>query len=109
MALGLAYHPKLYLGESIKRKNLDRIMKRLEKRPLFSGVFVIALSRSESDQLELYDAGELAGSYYKKYPPYIVGIAGDRAEAISVVEKIVQECLQARGDCALKEYLRCWT
>ena len=107
MAIGLAFHPKLYLGESIKEKNLDRIMKRLEKRPIFSGVFVIALCRGKSDQLELYDGKELAGSYYKKYPPYIVGIAGDREEAISVVEKIVRECLQARGDCALKEYLRC--
>ena len=55
MAFGLAFHPKLYLGESIKEKNLDRIMKRLEKRPIFSGVFVIALCRGKSDQLELYD------------------------------------------------------
>lgn len=107
MAHGLAYHPGLYLGESIKEKNLEIIKKKLEKKPLFSSVFLVTLSRNASDQLELYDAKELARSYYKNNPPYIVGIAGNREEAIGLVEKIVRECLQARGDCALKEYLRC--
>ena len=107
MALRPIYHPELYLGESIKRKKLDKIKKRLEKKPLFSGVFLITLSRNAYDQLELYAARQLAQSYYIKYPPYIVGIAGNRKEALALVEEIVRECLRARGDCALKEYLRC--
>lgn len=107
MALGLAYRPDLYLGESIKGKKLEKIKKKLEKTPLFSGVFLVALSRNPSDQLELYAGKELAQSYYKKNPPYVVGIAGSREEAMRLVEKIVAECLQARGDCELKEYLRC--
>lgn len=107
MAHGPAYHPKLYLGESIKGKKLEKIKKKLEKEPLFSGVFLVALSRNPFDQLEVYAASELAWSYYRKNPPFIVGIAGSREEAIVLVEKIVKECLEARGDCALKEYLRC--
>lgn len=107
MALGLIYHPQLYLGEGIKEKKLDRIKRKLEDKPLFSGVFLVTLSRNAFDQLEIYDARQLAQSYYSKYPPYIVGIAKDRAEALGLVERIVRECLLARGDCALKEYLRC--
>ena len=107
MALRLVYHPELYLGESIKGKKLDKIKKKLEKKPLFSGVFLVTLSRNAHDQLELYEARQLAQSYYAKYPPYIVGIAGNREEALGMVEKIVKECLRTRGDCALKEYLRC--
>lgn len=102
-----SYHPGLYLGDSIKGRKLDRIMKRLEKKPIFSSVFLVTLSRNASDQLELYAAKELAKSYYRKNPPYIVGIAGSREEAIELVKQIVEECLQARGDCALKEYLGC--
>jgi len=74
---------------------------------LFAGVFVIALSRNASDQLEFYDAKQLQQSYYRKNPPYIVGIAGDRSEAVVVVQQIVEDCLRARGDCDLKEYLQC--
>lgn len=108
MAIALTYHPHLYLGESIKAEKLDKIKKKLEKKPLFSGVFLITLSRNESDQLEIYEAKQLAQSYYKKNPPHVVGIAKSHAEAVSIVERIVQECLQARQDCSLKEYLLCW-
>lgn len=107
MSLGIVYHPNLYLGESIRRKKLDKIKKKLENKPLLSGVFLIALSRNASDQLEIYHAGQLAQSYYQKNPPHVAGIAGSREEALALLERIVGECLQARGDCNLKEYLRC--
>ena len=107
MALGIAYHPKLYLGESIRKKKLDRIKKKLENRSLFSGVFLIALSRNPSDQLEIYAAKQLRQQYYEKYPPHVIGIAGSREEALQMIAQMTEECLRARGDCALKEYLRC--
>ncbi len=107
MAIALTYHHKIYLGESIREKKLDKIKKKLENRPLFSGVVLIALSRNSHDQLEIYEARQLVQSYYRKYPPYVVGIAGNRQEAFNMVEEITKECLKTRGDCALKEYLLC--
>lgn len=107
MAIMLTYHSGIYLGESIREEKLDKIKKRLEKKPLFSGVFLITLSRNVSDQLEIYAARQLAQSYYRKNPPYVIGIAGTYEEALEIVEQIVQECLKARGDCSLKEYLLC--
>lgn len=107
MAAKLNYHPDLYLGESIREKKLDKIKKKLENKPLLSGVFLIALSRNPSDQLEIYSARQLAQKYYAKYPPYVVGIAGNYDEAVKMVERLVQECVEKRGDCALKEYLLC--
>jgi len=107
MSLGLIYHPALYLGESISGKKLDKIKKKLENKPLLSGVYLVTLSRNASDQLEIYHAGQLAQSYYQKNPPCVVGIAGSRDEALALVKRIVGECLRARGDCKLKEYLRC--
>lgn len=107
MSISLTYHPRLYLGEGIKEKKLDKIKKRLETRPILSGVVLITFSRNPSDQLEIFEARQLAQSYYKKYPPYVVGIASDREEAVEMVEQLVRECLDDRGDCALKEYLSC--
>lgn len=107
MAIKLNYRPELYLGEGMKEKNLDKIKKKLETRPLFSGVFLISISRNVSDQLEIYDAKQLSWKYYQKNPPYIVGIADDWQEAVTLVEKMVEDCLHVRGDCELKEYLRC--
>lgn len=109
MAIQLNFHRNLYLGESINEKKLDKIKKKLENKPLFSGVFVITISGNPSDQLDIYDARQLARKYYEKNPLYVVGIAGNYDEALKTVEQIVQECLKKRGDCALKEYLLCGT
>lgn len=107
MAASVTYHPKLYLGESIREKKLDKIKKKLEKKPLLSGVVLIAVSRNPSDQLDIFEAGQLVQRYYQKNPPYVVGIAGSREEAVGIVERLVQECVASRGDCALKEFLLC--
>ncbi len=103
----LQFFPHLYLGEGINVKKLDKIKKKLETLPLFAGVFVITISRNYSDQLDIYDCKMLWQKYYRNNPPYIIGIASDREEAIRLIEQIVTECVTARGDCSLKEYLQC--
>lgn len=107
MSISLTYHSKLCLGDSINAKKLDKIKKKLENKPLLSGVVLITLSRNASDQLDIFEARQLAQSYYRKYPPCVVGIAGDRGEAVEMVEQLVKECIKTRGDCSLKEYLSC--
>jgi len=103
----LQYHHRLYLGESISESKLDKIKKRLQKYPLLSNVYLITVSRNPVDQLDIFDAKQLVQNYYRKHPIYVIGIASDYNEALSVIETIVQECLKERGDCALKEYLLC--
>lgn len=107
MSNKLNYHHKLYLGESISESKLDKIKRQLEKQPLFSTVYLLTVSRNQSDQLDILAAKQLVQNYYKKYPAYVVGIAADYNEAVALVQKILQECLQARGDCSLKEYILC--
>lgn len=107
MAGKIRYHSKLYLSEGITEKKLEKIKRRLEKKPLFSGVFLIAVSANPSDQLDIFEARLLAQPYYGKNPPYVIGIAKSHEEAVDLVRQIVQECLGERGDCALKEYLLC--
>lgn len=107
MAKRLYFSEKLYLGESIKAEKLDKLKKKLSKNPALVSVYVITLSKNPGNQLEIYDARQLAQFYYIKYPPCVVGIASGYQEALSVLERMVQECLGARGDCRLKEFLLC--
>ena len=103
----LNFYPGLYLGESISPDKLDKLKRELKSKPLLSSLYVLTLSQNPSNQLEIYASRLLAQPYYRKYPPYIIGIAADYDEAVSLVEQIVQECIRERGDCALKEYLLC--
>ncbi len=109
MAVKLTYHRNLYLGESINGQKLDKLKRKLENKPLLSGVFLITVSRNPFDQLEIFDARQLVQKYYENNPPFVVGIAGSYEEALKMLEALVQECLRERGDCALKEYLSCGT
>ena len=40
MAERVRYHSKLYLSEGITEKKLDKIKKKLEKKPLSLGIFI---------------------------------------------------------------------
>lgn len=107
MRLNLQYSPKLYLGESIMEEKLEKIKEKLETKPLLSSVFVLTISKNASDQLEIYSARQLVQHYYQENPPCVIGLAADYEEALALVEQIVKECLDSRGDCKLKEYLAC--
>ena len=107
MAKRVHFQSKLYLSEGITDKELDKLKKKLEKKPLLSGVFLIAISANPSDQLDIFEAKQLAWPYYEKNPPYVIGIAETYNEALSMVEQLVQECLRERNNCSLKEYLLC--
>ncbi len=103
----ITYHHRLYLGESMTEMKLDKLKKRLEKKPLLCDVYLIAISRNPSDQLDIFPARQLVQNYYSNYPVYVIGMASDHSEAVGLVEQIVQECLEVREDCALKEFLLC--
>lgn len=107
MAAKFTFHPNLYLSEGITHKKLDKIKWMLKRRPLFANVYLIVPAHNPMDQLDIFDARELIQPHYKKSFIYVIGIASSQAEAILLVEKMVTECLKARGDCKLREYLSC--
>jgi hypothetical protein len=100
------YHPKLYLSAGISGKKLDKIKRNLSRHPLRAGVYLITAAKG-GNLLEIYCSGLLSQRYYRNNPPYIIGISENYEEAVRLVEQIVDECLKARGDCAIREFLSC--
>ncbi len=107
MVKKIVFHKYLYTGESITEKKLDKIKKRLEKKPLLSNEYLIVPASNPNDQLDIFNAKQLAQPYYKKQSFLVIGIAANYTEALQIIEQIVQECLKERGDCKLREYLTC--
>ena len=107
MALKLTYHHKLYHSDSISERELEKIKKQLEKKLFFCNVYLITPAANTNDLLEFYHSRQLKQKYYQKHPPYVIGITRTYGEAVLMVQKMVQECLDSRGDCALREYLLC--
>ena len=107
MAGKLTFALNLYLGESIASEKLDKLKKRLEKKPLLANVYLITPAKNPADQLDIFDARQLIQPHYKKEEFLILGIASGYEEALQLIEQITGECLDARGDCNLREYLLC--
>ena len=103
----LTFAPGLYLGESIASKKLDKLKKRLERKPLLANVYLITPARNPSDQLDIFDARQLVQPFYNDEEIFVLGIASGYEEALQLIELMTKECLEARGDCNLREYLLC--
>ena len=98
MAGKLKFAQNLYLGEGIAPEKLDKLKKRLEKKPLLA---------NPADQLDIFDARQLAQPHYKDEEFLVLGMASGYEDALQLIERITGECLKARGDCNLREYLLC--
>jgi len=103
----LNFASRLYLGEGIPEKKLDIIKKKLTFRPLMANVYIITFAQNPADQLEFFDARQMFQRYYRDHTVNVIGIAKNYDDAVKLIGKITQECLDERGDCELKEYLLC--
>ena len=107
MAGKLKFAQNLYLGEGIAPKKLEKLKKRLNKKPLLANVYLITPARNPADQLDIFDARQLVQPHYKDEEFLVLGMASGYEDALQLIERITGECLKARGDCNLREYLLC--
>ena len=101
------FYKDLYAGSSIE--DPDEV-----KRNLLIGkgqftIYVITLSPSRprpgANQLEILHCALLKTPYYRENPPYIIGIANGKNEAVSVVRDLVQEAYDRTGSGDVRAYL----
>ena len=98
----MKFYRYLYIGDTIK--NPSKIKWKLKHH---AGVqaYVISIA-ADDDQLEIFHSAYLKQKYFRKHSPIVVGIASNYDEAVQIVMKITQECLERTGNCNLKEYLK---
>lgn len=103
IGISMRFYRKLYTGKSIA--DVRRVKWKLRVNAGQMNLYVIALCKGR-DQLEIYHCAYLQQKFYRKYPPFIIGIANGYEEALEIVEQIAKEAYESNGDCNLKKYLR---
>lgn len=98
----MKFYKKLYTGKSIKNPAL--VKWKLKHNAGQIKIFVIALAPGD-DLLEIYHCAFLQQKFYKKYPPFIVGIAGSYDEALDLAASVVEEVYANTGGYAVKDYI----
>lgn len=100
---GMRFISKLYLGETVQKKQ-ERLVSRLKKHKFLPGTYVICLPEGGSAPLEYMKAGELYKSWYDRHEPWVIGIAGDEDEAIALISQIIKDCMIKTGSLSLRSY-----
>lgn len=102
----LDFSPNLYLGIGIDQSSLEKLKKRLRKKPFVTNVYLIVLSENDSDQLDIISSKLIAQPVYGEHRLHVAGLARNMGEAYDLITKIAEDCLKERDDCALKEFLQ---
>lgn len=98
----MKFYKYLYIGDTVT--DPSKVKWKL-KHHAGTQVYVVTIATG-ADQLEIFHAAYLKQRYYRYHPPIIVGIASNYDEAVAIIVKITQECVDATGTCNLKDYLK---
>ena len=100
----MKYYYNLYVSDSIREKKLN-ILSRIEKNELILGKFLVVLTQNEKNHLEFFDSALVTQKMVEKDKLFVVGLADGYGGAVKIVEKIVNEVLQATGGTDIRNYL----
>lgn len=97
-------YDKLYIGESLQFKK-DKIIRKMKKGKVVLRLFCVTLPLGSNGILEIYPYTELLQPWLKDESPIVIGIAGSRIEAFTLIEKLVHCMYQQTGEFSISNYL----
>lgn len=95
----------LYTGETVSAEQY-KIIEKVHKRKVVLGLYLIILSNHPDNMLELILEKEALQTCYSNTNLKVVGIAGNKKEAIGLVQQIIKESLCETGSADVREFLK---
>lgn len=102
-SFSMRFYNKLYVGESIEHPK--RVKWKLRVAAGQFNVHLITISQNGDNQLECFHNGLLKQKVFRRQDHFVVGIAGNYEEAISLICQITEECVSATGTADIKAFL----
>lgn len=87
-----------------KRKKADRIRRKLNHGKIVPGVYLITFSENPRNLLEIIPALTMIQQSAADICPEIIGLAGNKDEAVEMTVEIIQEVYDRTGDFRVEEY-----
>ena len=99
------FHEKLYT-EGMSPRKIKNICSKVKKGSVNPGIFLITLPLMDEGLLEVYWYPEFLQPVYKALDQevVVVGIAGSREDAFSLIERIVRDVGVSGGKIPLLDY-----
>ncbi len=97
------FKTSLYLSDSITDKKLPKIKNKISNGK--GSYKLILISEKEDENFDIVSASNLKSRVWEGKVPTVCGIADDEDEAFELVTRITEDCMKARGDLQLKEFI----
>lgn len=99
----ITWNEKLYFGESIKKKH-RRVIFAINHGKSTKGVYCIAFASNENNLFDILPADELLFPHYKNSEVHILGLAGNKDEAIWVVKDMIVLMYRNTGEFQVRKF-----
>lgn len=99
----MRFYKKLYVGESIKHP--ERVKWKLRVAAGQFNVHLITVSQNGSNHLECFHNALLKQRVFRRQDYFVVGIAANHEEALSLICRITEDCISATGTADIKSFL----
>lgn len=100
----MKWYKNLYLGETAK-KHKTLIMWKIKMRKFQPGMHLVTLATNPENLLDILPAYVLLQKHYPTENLFVVGMAGNRQEALSLIQTIVNDVYQATGGFDIAAYM----
>ena len=95
----------LYVGEKLSSTEY-KIVEKVHKGKIVPGLYLIVLSNHPDNMLDLILEKAALQKCYQTVQLKVVGIAGDKKEAIELVQRMIQESIQKTGSADVRGFLK---
>ena len=96
------FYRRLYVSPFLEKKKRQVIWK-LKTHKIMPSVYIITLADNQ-DLMEIYHSFILKQPYYRKNPPYVIGIADSYQRAVELVQNILLDVSSQAGDFDMKAF-----
>ena len=101
----LTWYDPLYVGPKAERQ-VGKIRKRLDKGKTDPGHYLVTLAANGTDELDIINSGFLTWKNVYNHLPMVMGVGADRAEALDIAGRIIEDCLHSTGGTDVRAFIR---
>lgn len=98
----MRFYKKLYISPSLQKKK-RQIVWRLKMGKAVPFVYVITLAE-QNDLMNIYQGLILKQPYYRKNPPFVLGIADSYSAALELVQQILMDIHDKTGNYDIRSF-----
>lgn len=91
------------IGEGVKKA--EKVKNRLDSGKFVHGIYLLTLSENPANIMDVIPAAMLVQKSFYRICPLIIGMAGDKEEALEMVRDLVDEVYRKTGTFQIGEYI----